>query len=80
MIEMTSSQLAKEADRLSNDQVLGEAISRARATALDGLSTVDANDPVAVVRLQQRVKALDDIRRELGSMVLAVPVSKPAPY
>lgn len=72
---MTSNIIPKEAQRLLEDDTLRLAFDAIRLEALNDLATVKADDITAVLRLQQRVQAIEDIRTELQS---AANRSKPA--
>jgi hypothetical protein len=63
---------AEAASRLANDDVLQLAFDKARVDALEQLATVAA-EPTLVIALQQRVKAIDEIRKALEAMILAAP-------
>jgi hypothetical protein len=60
---------AKEAARLLADDTLTYAFDRVKLEALEALATVKADDTTAVLRLQQRVQAIEDIRSELQNAV-----------
>jgi hypothetical protein len=57
----------KEARRLLDDATLSLAFDRIEFDALRALAEVQADDITAVLRLQQRVQAIEDIRSELQS-------------
>lgn len=59
--------LAKEAERLLNDDTLTEAFNNVRADALEALATANVDDKTEILRLQQRVQAISDIRSELSN-------------
>jgi len=61
------------AQRLTNDETLQAAFSRARNAALAALATVDATDSTAVIRLQAEVAAIQRIRDALQEMILSAP-------
>lgn len=67
---MTPDHLAKEADRLSNDPIFIKALTDMRVTALDALAYADANDTTGILRLQQMVAAIDEIRNVLARFIL----------
>lgn len=68
------SHLAKEADRLQNDPVFNDALDDIRADALDALAIADADDKTMILRLQQKVAVIDEIRTTLASYILAADV------
>lgn len=71
-----SDHLAKEADRLQNDEIFQKALSDIRSEALDSLVTADADSFTDIVRLQQRVIVVDEIRAMLGRYIMAAPQAK----
>lgn len=66
-----SDHFAKEAHRLTHDAVLVEAVNRAQLEAMKALVTVDAGDALAVMKLQARVQAFDDILTVLEAAILS---------
>lgn len=73
-----SSHLAKEADRLKNDDTFNKALADIRSDALNELATADADNYTTIVRLQQRVAVIDEIRNVLGRYILAADVQEDA--
>lgn len=73
---MNPEHLAKEADRLKSDAVLQRAFDDVKAEALDSLATADADDKTMIVRLQQRVAAIDEIRLTLDRYIMRQPSSE----
>lgn len=73
MNELT--RLKDAATRLKSDDVLQLAFDRARADALESLSKADPNDFTVIVGWQQRIAAIDDIRRTLDTMILQGPIA-----
>lgn len=69
---MRPDHLAKEADRLSNDEIFIKALSDIRAEALEDLALTDAAQTIAILRLQQRVQVIDEIRDTLGRYIMAL--------
>lgn len=65
-----SDHLAKEADRLQSDPVFIEALKEMRSEALDALAVADADDKTMILRLQQKVAVIDDIRSMLSRFIL----------
>ena len=59
--------IPKEAQRLLDDATLALAMDEIRLEALNDLSNVQADNLTAVLRLQQRVQAIEDIRSKLQS-------------
>ena len=70
---MNPEHYAKEADRLLADEVLKHAFDTVRADALEALVSADVNDPIKVLRLQQTVVVIDDIRAELRAATARLP-------
>jgi hypothetical protein len=64
---VTSSIIPKEAQRLLDDATLALAMDEIRLEALNDLANVQADDITAVLRLQQKVAAIEDIRSALQS-------------
>ena len=75
---MNLSHLAKEADRLRNDEIFNKALNDIRAEALDALALANADDKTMIVRLQQKVAVIDEIRTTLDRYILAAEVQEPA--
>ena len=76
---MDAEYLGKEAERLSRDDVLNEAVRRIRSGALDALVAADPNKATDIARLQAKVTVCDEFTSELARMIReAVPV-KPRP-
>jgi hypothetical protein len=73
-----SDHIAKEADRLKNDEIFNMALDRIRAEALEGLAQIDADDITAVLKLQCRVFAVDEIRTTLDAYILAADAQEEA--
>jgi hypothetical protein len=73
-----SSHLAKEADRLKNDEIFNKALADIRSEALNALATADADNYAVIVRWQQRVAVVDEIRTTLDRYILAVDVQEDA--
>lgn len=70
-----SDHLAKEADRLKNDELFNTALDAIRSEALNALAIADADDITVMLRLQQRVAVIDEIRATLDRYIIA---SEPA--
>lgn len=67
---MKSDHLAKEGERLRADPIFNMALDAIRAEALEGLALIAADDITAVLRLQARVSAVDEIRNVLDRYIL----------
>lgn len=70
---MNSEHLAKEADRLKNDPIFLKALADIRADTLNVLATANADDKIAILRLQQRVAAIQEIHDILDRYIIAAP-------
>lgn len=68
---MNAEHLAKEADRLRNDPIFLKALADIRAETLSTLATANADDKIAILRLQQRVAAIQEIHDILDRYVYA---------
>ena len=66
-----SDHYANEARRLLEDEVLKKAFEEVRKGALEALAVADADDKTKVLRLQQKVIAIENIRAELEAMILS---------
>lgn len=75
---MTRDHLAKEADRLANDEIFNRALSDIRADALDALAVSNADDKTSILRLQQKVAVIDEIRAVLGRYIVAADAQETA--
>jgi hypothetical protein len=62
--------LAKEADRLKNDPIFTKALADIRADALDALAAANADDKTAILRLQQKVAVINEIRMALDRYII----------
>lgn len=74
---MKADHYAKEAQRLLADETLKYALDILRAEALEALALADVDAKTAVLRLQQKVAAIDAIRSELSSAVLRTATANP---
>lgn len=63
--------LAKEADRLKSDPIFNKALDDIQAEALMALADADADDKTAILRLQQKVRVIDEIRTVLDRYIMA---------
>lgn len=76
-----SDHLAKEADRLKNDELFNRALDAIRSESLDALAAADADNKTMILRLQQKVAVIDEIRTTLGRYIMAAPAQEEAsPY
>ncbi len=73
-----SSHLAKEADRLKNDEIFNKALADIRSDALNALAAADADDKTTILRWQQRVAVIDEIRNVLDRYIMAADVQEDA--
>lgn len=73
---MTSDHLAKEADRLKNDEIFNKALDDIRADALNELVTADATNTANIIRLQQVAVVTDEIRNVLDRYIMAADVQE----
>ena len=72
------SHLAKEADRLKSDEIFIKALSDIRAEALNALAEANADDKTMILRLQQKVAVIDEIRTTLDRYIMAADVQEDA--
>lgn len=70
---MNPEHLANEAERLKNDAILQKAFDDVKAEALESLATADADDKTMILRLQQRVAVIEEIRTQLDRYVMQRP-------
>lgn len=73
---MNSDHLAKEADRLKNDDTFQKALDDIRIEALNDLALANADDKTMILRLQQKVAVIDEIRTTLDRYVIAADVQE----
>ena len=73
---MKADHLAKEADRLRNDEIFCKALADIRSEALDALATADADNYTKIVCLQQKVAVIDEIRITLDRYIMAADVQE----
>lgn len=62
--------LTKEAERLQNDPIFIQALAEMRTEALNDLAAADADNRTTIVRLQQKVAVIDDIRSMLSRFIM----------
>lgn len=75
---MSADHLAKEAERLKSDPIFDKALTDIRTEALSALATADADDKTMILRLQQKVAVIDEIRTTLDRYIIAAAVQEPA--
>lgn len=75
---MNSVHLAKEADRLKNDPLFTKALEDIRSDALNALAAANADDRTMILRLQQKVAVIDEIRTVLDRYILVADVQDTA--
>lgn len=73
---MRAEHLAKEAARLKADEVLIYAFDEMRREALEALATANADDKTMILRLQQSVVVIDEIRTMLDRYILRAAVQE----
>ena len=65
--------LAKEAERLTKDAVLKQALADMRLDALHDLIEVNATNSYEVIRHQVRVRTIDEFLSQLERYIIAQP-------
>ena len=73
-----SDHLAKEAARLKSDETFNKALADIRSEALEALAEADADEIIGLLRLQQKVKVIDEIRNVLDRYIMAADVQENA--
>jgi hypothetical protein len=68
--------LAKEADRLKHDEIFNKAMDDIRSEALVALAEANADNYTAIVRLQQKVAVVNEIRTTLDRYIIAADVQE----
>jgi hypothetical protein len=66
-----SDHLAKEAARLKADDMFNRALDLMKFEALTDLANADADNKTAILRLQQKVAVVDEIRATLDRYIMA---------
>lgn len=66
---MTSEQIASLAQSLKDNEAFQMALNGQRASALDALATIDADDKLGILKHQAVVKVVDDIRADLEQFI-----------
>ena len=75
---MNSDHLAKEAARLKGDEIFNKALDDIRTEALTVLALANADDKTMIVRLQQKVAVIEEIRTTLDRYIMAADVQEDA--
>jgi DNA invertase Pin-like site-specific DNA recombinase len=73
---MMSDHLTKEADRLKNDPIFQKALDDIRADEIEALVVANVDDKTAILRHQQMVLAIDEIRNVLDRYIIAADVQE----
>lgn len=68
---MNDEHYAKEAQRLTNEAALIEAINRCQLDAMKALVTADAGNVTEILRLQARVRSFDEVLSELERAIIS---------
>ena len=68
--------LATEAERLQNDPIFIKALADIRAEALEELVLAEADNHTIILRLQQKVAVIDEIRNVLDRYIMAADVQE----
>jgi len=68
--ELSKERLAIEAKRLATDDVLNEAYAEGRRDALEALALANADDKTMILRLQMKVKAIEEVQTALQGFIL----------
>jgi len=69
MTDYKPAHLAKEADRLSNDEILNKALDDIKLASYEALSQADVGDQIKLLRLQQRIAVVEEIRSTLNQWI-----------
>jgi hypothetical protein len=70
---LNAEHLAKEAARLKDDPIFIKALADIRSDALDALAVANADDKTMILRLQQQVAVIDEIRTVLERYIVVAP-------
>lgn len=68
---MNSEHLSQEAERLVNDEIFNKALAEIRSDTLNVLAVANADDKTSILRLQQTVAVIDEIRSTLQRYIMA---------
>jgi len=75
---MDKDHLSREADRLKNDDTFNKALDDIRAETLNALALANADDKTMILRHQQKVAVIDEIRTTLSRYIMAADVQEDA--
>ena len=75
---MDKDHLSREADRLKNDDTFNKALDDIRAETLNALALANADDKTMILRHQQKVAVIDEIRTTLSRYIMAADVQENA--
>lgn len=67
---MITDHLAREAARLKSDEIFNDALDYIRDEALSSLAAADVDDKTMILRLQQKVAVIDEIRSVLDRYII----------
>jgi len=68
--ELSKERLAIEARRLRDDVVLNEAYAEVRRDAMEALALADADDKTMILRLQSKVRAIEEVQNAIEGFIL----------
>ncbi len=71
MSDSVTEHYAKESQRLLQDEVLAAAFEAVKLKAMRDLTTIDATDTTAILRLQAMANCLQEVRDALEAAILA---------
>jgi hypothetical protein len=75
---MVNDHLAKEAARLMADEIFLKTMAAIRSDALNELAKAVADDKTMILRLQQKVAVIDEIRNGLDRYIIAAVMQEDA--
>ena len=70
------SHLAQEAERLKNDPIFNKVLDDIRADCIEALVVADADNKTMILRHQQMVLVIDEIRNVLDRYIMAADVQE----
>ncbi len=73
---MAADHLVKEAARLKADPIFNKALDDIRADEIEALVVANVDDTTAILRHQQMVLAIDEIRNVLDRYIMAADVQE----
>ncbi len=73
---MDKEHLSREASRLKNDEIFNRALDDIRADEIEALVVANVDDKTAILRHQQMVLAIDEIRNVLDRYIMAADVQE----